>query len=179
MQSQDITTAAAGAANVRSEATTRLTRAMLAAGIVAGPLFIVASLVQVLTRQGFDLTRQPISMLSLGDLGWIQIANFEVTGLLVLACAVGMRRARAVLHTVAFNVAFLSLIAACFVFARRFAGIGRRGWAAYCAATGVAPVLLIALSAAQGGSGVPLFVMGVITSAWVAALPARLLATER
>src|SRR6266700_4184652 len=94
MQSQDITTAAAGAANVRSEATTRLTRAMLAAGIVAGQLFIVASLVQVLTRQGFDLTRQPISMLSLGDLGWIQIANFEVTGLLVLACAVAMRRAR-------------------------------------------------------------------------------------
>ena len=195
---------------------------MLAAGIVAGPLFIVVSLVQVLTRQGFDLPRQPISMLSLGDLGWIQIANFEVTGLLVLACAVGMRRARtgtwgsllfggygvglvaagifhpdpslgfppgapagmptmswhAALHTVAFNVAFLSLIAACFVFARRFSAIGQRGWAAYCAATGAVPVLLIALSAAQGGSGVPLFVMGVITSAWLAAVPARLLATE-
>ena len=166
-------------------------------------------------------------MLSLGDLGWVQIANFEVTGLLVLACAVGIRRAlrgtrggtwgplllggygvgliaagifhpdpslgfppgaptgmpaaswHAVLHTVAFNVAFLSLIAACFVMARRFLAAGQRGWAAYGAATGVVPFLLIALSAVQGGSGVPLFAMGVITSAWVAALPARLLAGER
>jgi hypothetical protein len=36
----------------------------------------------------------------------------------------------------------------------------------------------MALSSALGGSGVPLFVIGVITSAWVVALPAELL-TER
>jgi hypothetical protein len=34
-------------------------------------------------------------LLSLGDLGWIQIANFVVTGALFVACAVGLRR---VLH---------------------------------------------------------------------------------
>ena len=48
----------------------------------------------------------------------------------------------------------------------------------YSAATGLAPVPFIALSLALGGSGVPLFVMGVITSAWVAALPMRLLTTH-
>ena len=44
------------------------------------------------TRDGFDLARHPLSLLSLGDLGWIQIANFVLSGLLFLACAAGMRR---------------------------------------------------------------------------------------
>jgi hypothetical protein len=30
--------------------------------------------------------------MSLGNLGWIQIANFMVTGLLVIVSAIGMRR---------------------------------------------------------------------------------------
>lgn len=60
---------------------------------------------------------------------------------------------------------------------RRFAAAGRRGWTAYCLATALLPVPLIALSMAMSGSGVPLIVMGAITSAWVAALPARLLAS--
>ena len=32
-------------------------------------------------------------MLSLGELGWVQITDFVVTGLLFIACAVGMHRA--------------------------------------------------------------------------------------
>jgi len=75
-----------------SEATTNSTRRLLACGIVAGPLFLVVALVQALTRDGFDLSRHPISLLSLGELGWIQIANFIVTGGLYVACAAGMRR---------------------------------------------------------------------------------------
>lgn len=70
---------------------TRTTR-LLACGIVAGPLFIAVGLVQAFTREGFDLSHHPLSLLSLGDLGWIQIANFVVTGLLFVACAAGMRR---------------------------------------------------------------------------------------
>jgi len=35
----------------------------------------------------------PVSVLSNGDLGWIQIASFVTNGLLFAACAVGMRRA--------------------------------------------------------------------------------------
>jgi hypothetical protein len=63
---------------------------LLTCGIVAGPLFVTTVLAQAFTRDGFDLGRHPISLLSLGDLGWIQIANFVVTGALVLACAVAL-----------------------------------------------------------------------------------------
>jgi hypothetical protein len=69
------------------------TRRLLACGIVAGPLFLLVTLVQAFTRRGFDLSRHPISLLSLGDLGWLQITNFVVTGVLYLACAIGLRRA--------------------------------------------------------------------------------------
>jgi hypothetical protein len=69
------------------------TRRLLVCGVAAAPLFLVVALGQASTREGFDLTRHPISLLSLGDLGWIQITNFVVTGGLYLACAFGMRRA--------------------------------------------------------------------------------------
>jgi hypothetical protein len=48
---------------------------LLMCGIVAGPLFLAVWFVHAVTREGFDLTRHPMSLLSLGDLGWIQIAN--------------------------------------------------------------------------------------------------------
>lgn len=65
---------------------------LLVCGGVAGPLFVGVWLVQALTREGFDLTYHPISLLSLGDLGWIQITNFVVSGLLNVAFADGLRR---------------------------------------------------------------------------------------
>jgi len=165
-------------------------RDLLACGIVAGPLFVVASLAQAFTRSGFDLGRHPISLLSLGDPGWVQIANFVVSGVLYLAGAVGMREAlrpgrgstwgpllvgvtgvglivagifatdaagfppgaparaqamswHGVLHEVGFALSFMGAIAACGVFARRYAALGRRGWAVAAVATVVA-VLVIA-----------------------------------
>ena len=72
---------------------TRRTRAQLAGGVAAGPLFALVAGAQVLTRDGFDLRRHPLSLLSTGDLGWLQIGNFVATGLLTVACAAGMRRA--------------------------------------------------------------------------------------
>jgi hypothetical protein len=72
---------------------TTTTRRLLACGAVAGPLYLVVGLTHAFTRDGFDLKRHPMSMLSLGDLGWIQIANFVVAGLLFVASAVGMKRA--------------------------------------------------------------------------------------
>src|SRR5262249_21288806 len=47
---------------------------------------------QVVVRPGFDITRHSLSLLANGDLGWIQIANFVVTGALLLAGAVGVKR---------------------------------------------------------------------------------------
>jgi hypothetical protein len=77
---------------VSPAAPSRQTARLLACGVVAGPLFLAVLMIQAFTRDGFDLSRHPISLLSLGDLGWIQIANFVVTGALFVACATGMRR---------------------------------------------------------------------------------------
>ena len=68
------------------------TKLLLTGGGLAGPIYILIGTAQILTREGFDVTRHPLSMMSLGDLGWIQIANFIVTGFLVIAGAIGLRR---------------------------------------------------------------------------------------
>jgi hypothetical protein len=47
----------------------------------------------MLIRPGFDLRRHAISVLSNGDLGWIQVTNFIVAGVLMVAAAIGTRRA--------------------------------------------------------------------------------------
>ena len=70
-----------------------VTRRLLACGALAGPLSLVLGLGQALLRPGFDLTRHDLSLLSNGELGWIQVANFLLTGALVVAGAVGVRRA--------------------------------------------------------------------------------------
>ncbi|MED7951629.1 MULTISPECIES: DUF998 domain-containing protein [unclassified Streptomyces] len=69
------------------------TRALLAAGAAAGPLFLAVGVVGGLTREGFDFTRNALSQLSLGDLGWIQQTAFLLTGLLTVTGAVGLRLA--------------------------------------------------------------------------------------
>jgi hypothetical membrane protein len=69
-----------------------VTRALLACGIVGGALFIVVSLAQAVSRPGFNVLKQPLSLLLLGDLGWIQVLNFIGTGLLAVAFALGARR---------------------------------------------------------------------------------------
>jgi hypothetical protein len=61
--------------------------------VAAAPLFAVVSLTQAATRQGFDITRHPLSALSNGSLGWLQITNFLVTGTLLWFGAAGLRRA--------------------------------------------------------------------------------------
>ena len=68
-------------------------RAWRACAAAAGPLFVATATVQALTRPGFNLTRQALSLLDDGSLGWIQAANFIVTGLLLIAASVGLRAA--------------------------------------------------------------------------------------
>jgi hypothetical protein len=74
---------------------TNVTRSLLGYGVVVGPLYTVVSLAQALTRPGFDVRRHQWSLLENGDLGWIQITNFLVSGVLLVAYAVGLRRALA------------------------------------------------------------------------------------
>lgn len=73
---------------------TRTASGLLLAGALAGPLYLTVGLVQAMTRQGFDVTRHPLSLLSNGDLGWIQTANFWITGALVIAGAIGLLLSR-------------------------------------------------------------------------------------
>jgi hypothetical protein len=68
------------------------TRTLLTAGAVAGPLWAAVSLAQVAVRDGFDLTRHPLSALANGPGSWVQIVNFVVAGALLLAGAAGLRR---------------------------------------------------------------------------------------
>ena len=68
------------------------TKKLLSLGIAAGPIYILVSLAQALMRDGFDLTRHQWSLLANGDLGWIQISNFVVTGVMTIAFAVGLQR---------------------------------------------------------------------------------------
>jgi hypothetical membrane protein len=76
-----------------THALTRQTRALLICGLIAGPFYLVVGLIQALTRPGFDITRHDLSLLANGDLGWIQITNLVLTGVLVIAFAVGVRQA--------------------------------------------------------------------------------------
>ncbi|MET7403489.1 DUF998 domain-containing protein [Dactylosporangium sp. NPDC005572] len=208
-----------------------LTRYLLSCGVVAGPLFIGASLLQALARDGFSLTRHAISLLLLGDPGWIQFANFAVTGLLAVAAAVGAWRlprttkggtwgplligaygvllivagcfkpdpafgfppgappgatatisASAGLHSVAFLGLVLSVIAGCFVYARRFRARRLPAWARYCAATGLGTPILLVVGmglSAGGRGGLPLLGVAVATSAWITAVAVRLRAESR
>ena len=222
--------ATAGAVRNASPTDTTTTSALLTCGVVAGPLYIVVVAIHALTRDGFDLTRHPASLLSTGDLGWVQITTFVVSGMLTIACAVGMRRVlrpgmggtwgplligaygagliaagvfvadpadgfppgtppgpadpvswHGAVHFVVAAIAFLALVTACFVFARRFASLGQRGWAVYCATTGA--VFFAAFAGIATGSGTA--VLGVAFAAavvlgwtWLSVLAARLTTEE-
>ena len=199
------------------------TRVLVTAGIVAGPLFVVVGLVQVLTREGFDLTRHPLSLLALGDLGWIQIANFIVAGVLSIAFAIGFARAvpsgaasrwapwllglfgaglvvggafpadpglgfppgtpegipstltpNGLVHAFAPPVAFLSLIGACFVVARRLGRDGRRT-AAICTRS-LAVVCFVLVLPMGPSTSVQLFLAIALAFGWQVWLAWSLLA---
>jgi hypothetical protein len=68
------------------------TRALLACGAVAGPLYVTVTMAQALTRDGFDLRHHRFSWLTAGDLGWIQQANMVLVGVLTVLLAVGVGR---------------------------------------------------------------------------------------
>lgn len=69
-----------------------LTRNLLRLGIIAGPFYLAVGLAQAFLRDGFDVTRHPLSLLANGPGGWVQTANFVLSGLMVLGAAVGFAR---------------------------------------------------------------------------------------
>lgn len=63
---------------------------LLWGGVIAGPLFILVFLIEGYLRTGYDPMRQPVSALAIGPRGWVQQANFFITGALALAYAFGL-----------------------------------------------------------------------------------------
>lgn len=167
---------------------------LLACGAIGPLLFIVVFLIEGVTRPGYNPLRYPISSLSIGDLGWIQAANFLMVGLSLFAFAIGLWRvlktSRGIvwealliglagiglfgagifttdpifgyptdaplvlaqysvhghLHDLFSVLLFLGLPIACFVFCRRFAKWGERGWAIYSILTGLAMLVTFVLA---------------------------------
>lgn len=72
---------------------TTKSKVLLLCGAIAGPLFIILFLIEGATRADYNPIRHPVSSLSIGDMGWTQMANFLITGLLFIAFAFGLRRA--------------------------------------------------------------------------------------
>jgi hypothetical protein len=72
-----------------------VTRSLLGYGLVAGAVYLGVGLVLASTRDGFDLATHPLSLLMLGDGGWMQRANIIVVGAMTVAAAIGIRRALA------------------------------------------------------------------------------------
>jgi hypothetical protein len=93
MTAQTLPTGTSGTVDRHCSPAARVTRSLLGYGVLAGPFYVAVSLAQALTRDGFQLDRHSWSLLENGSLGWIQITNFIVTGLMTVAAAVGLRRA--------------------------------------------------------------------------------------
>jgi hypothetical protein len=69
-----------------------VTRSMLGWGVVAGPFYLIFGLILALTRPGFDLTRDALSLLLIGELGWLQWLNLVLSGLMTIVAAIGLLR---------------------------------------------------------------------------------------
>lgn len=67
-------------------------RTLLLSAVAAPLLFVSLWAAQAFTRDGFRPTFHPMSLLSLGDWGWVQIVNFVVVGLMVIGGGIGLSR---------------------------------------------------------------------------------------
>jgi len=59
--------------------------------VASGPIFLLIFVIQILIHPEFHFTHSEPSLLSIGSLGWIQIANCVIGGLLVIAGSLGMQ----------------------------------------------------------------------------------------
>jgi hypothetical protein len=195
------------------------TRALLIGGAVAGPAFLGTVLLQAAAHDDFDLRLHPLSSLALGEQGWVQTANFIVTGLVFVAFAVGLRRrlhpgrggtwapilvavnglslvvaglfaadpingypagavegatAHGVIHSAGPAIGGLAGYATLLVLARRYAGLGRRGWAVASVAVLPADIALSAVAMAAGDFRYMLLALA-LGYAWTSAVALDLL----
>lgn len=67
-------------------------RLLLAGGVVGPIAFVATFTVLGATRPGYDAVRQYVSLLALGDGGWMQVVNFIVLGLLTAGAGLALAR---------------------------------------------------------------------------------------
>ena len=65
---------------------------MLGWGVIAGPFYLIFGLILALTRPGFDLHRDALSLLLLGAGGWLQALNLILAGAMTFVAAIGLAR---------------------------------------------------------------------------------------
>lgn len=79
------------AANTQTRDDALISRLLMTGGVIGPPLLMVVMLIEGATRPGYDAWTMAGSALSLGEQGWMQIANFLVSGLLILGFGPGLR----------------------------------------------------------------------------------------
>jgi hypothetical protein len=92
------------------------TRALLACGAVAGPLYVAVTMAQALTRDGFDPRQHRFTLLTAGDLGWIHQANMVLVGVLTVLLAVGLRQMLRTGRGAVWGPRLLALLGAAYIF---------------------------------------------------------------
>ncbi|MCM3885315.1 DUF998 domain-containing protein [Frankia sp. R82] len=70
-----------------------VTRSLLGWLTLAGPTYLIVSVVQGLSRPGFDFARHDRSLLAVGHLGWIQMVNLILVGAMMIVGGFGVRGA--------------------------------------------------------------------------------------
>lgn len=199
---------------------------LLLAGVPIFPIFIGVSLLLTVVSPPFSLARHEISLLLVGQFGWLQMANFILTGVLGLAFAIGLWRnlhgqkagtwgpillgvfgiafllagvfhpdpqlgypvgapmgvpapqtSASTIHSLAFSILALAIIAAGFVFARRFIAEGKRSLGIYSLINSLAIITFVMLggvSMESGNGGIYLFGAAVTISSWVSVIAYQL-----
>src|SRR5262249_41415299 len=92
MESNAWARTAAGAGESGFDQRAATTRSLLRCGVIAGPFYLAVGLAQAFVRDGFDFKRHALSHLANGPGGWVQTANFVLSGLMVIAAAIGFAR---------------------------------------------------------------------------------------
>ncbi|MBS1528847.1 MAG: DUF998 domain-containing protein, partial [Bacteroidetes bacterium] len=152
----------------------RLHTFLLCCGIIGSALFAIVNFSFSAVSPDYDVARQSIGELALGEYGWIQSANFMVTGVFLCAFAIGLRKELVsgtgaaiipvlqivlglimlslgvfpvhAIHRVLLLVLFASIMLNFFVFSRRFAADQRWAhWAAYTNITAIVLLIFFAL----------------------------------
>ncbi|MFI7059766.1 DUF998 domain-containing protein [Kribbella sp. NPDC050124] len=69
-----------------------MTRPLLLAGALAGPLYVGIGTVEAIVRDGFDIRKHSLSLLANGTGGWVHSVMMVGTGLLTVIGAIGLAK---------------------------------------------------------------------------------------